>query len=189
VTIKSTCSRLSIMAGIIAMIASNRKAFGGTVTVKGSDAGTFVTANFTYDGVAPAISITYAGSDNLGGPFTSQDIGEYVGTGSSCTAPDGSAGTVFVLVQATEVDTYNQGQLYSTGTGAAAGSGCTSNTTGSFGLSETHSVIGGTGKFADASGSIAGTTTGKDLAVPGSPPGSLGIFGAFQDVRTGAVTD
>jgi hypothetical protein len=188
--VKDTCSKLSIMVGIIAaMIVLNHSAFAATVKVQGSNAGTFVTANFTYDGVAPAISITYTGQDNLGGSFTGQDIGEYSVTTRRCTAPDGSAGTVFVLVRATEVDTYNQGQLYSAGAGAAAGIGCESNTTGSFGLIETHSVMGGTGKFASASGSIMHKVTGKTLAAPGSPPGKRGEFGAVQATRTGSVTD
>jgi hypothetical protein len=73
-------------------------------------------------------------------------------------------------------------------TSAAGNSGCGSNTTGSFGLTETSSVIGGTGEFANASGSITFTVTGTTLAAPGSPPGTLGLFSGFQDTFTGSVT-
>jgi hypothetical protein len=168
---------------------SNPSAFAGTVKVKGSDQGTALTAKFSFDGVTPASSITFTGTDNLGGPFNGQDVGEYAATATSCTAPDGSAGTEFVLVQAKEVVNYNAGQLYSSGAGAADGLGCMSNTTGSFGLTETHSVIGGTEKFEDASGSITGKVIGQTLAAPGSPPGHLGLFSGFQATESGSVTD
>jgi hypothetical protein len=189
-SIKNICSKLVIVAGVLAgVILSNQSVFAGTVKVKGSEQGTALTANFSFDGVAPASSITFTGTDNLGGPFNGQDVGEYAATATSCTAPDGSAGTAFVLVQAKEVVNYKAGQLYSSGAGAADGLGCASNTTGSFGLTETHSVIGGTGKFEDASGSITGKVIGQTLAAPGSPPGRRGLFSGFQATESGSVND
>ena len=95
---------------------------------------------------------------------------------------------MFVLVKASAVINYEKGQVYSSGTAAADNSGCASSTTGSYGLTETQSVIGGTGKFANASGSITYTVIGNTLAVPGSPPGKLGDFSAFQYTRSGSVT-
>ncbi len=189
-SIKNICSKLVIVAGVIAalMISSNPSAFAKTVTVKGSGQGTGLTSAFSFDGVAPASSIISTGKDNLGGTFNAQDVGEYASTATSCTAPDGSAGTKFVLVQAAAVTNYKSGQIYSSGTSAAGNSGCASNTTGSFGLTETSSVIGGTGKFANASGSVTFTVTGTTLAAPGSPPGTLGLFSGFQDTFTGSVT-
>jgi hypothetical protein len=149
---KNICSKLVIVTGIIAalMISSNLSAFAETETVKGSAQGTALTANFSFDGVTPASSIISTGKDNIGGKFNAQDVSEYAFTATSCTAPDGTAGTAFVLVQGKEVRTYKKGQLYTSGTAAADNSGCQSNTTGSFGLTETHSVIGGTGEFANA---------------------------------------
>jgi hypothetical protein len=181
-------SKLSTMVGIIAVIASSHNAFAGTVAIKGREAGTFVTANFTYDGASNAGVATYTGDDNIGGPFSGQDLEEYSFTGGSCTAPDSSVGTVIVLVQATRTDTYNQGQLYAAGVGAADGTGCVSDTTGRVGATLTLSVTGGTGKFANTSGSLTTTITAQVLAAPGSPPGSLGLFGARQVTRTGSVT-
>src|SRR6516165_3340432 len=105
-------------------------------------------------GSCSGVGTTYSGVDNIGGPLTGQEIDEYSFTGSTCPAPDGTTGTAFVLVQANKVDTYIQGQLYSAAVGAKAGSGCASNTTGSTRAIETFSVTGGTGKFANASGSL-----------------------------------
>ena len=189
VTAESLCSKLLIMVGVIAaVIASSHNGFAGTVAIIGREAGTFVTANFTYDGTSNAGWSTYKGDDNVGGRFTGQDLEEYSFTRSSCTAPDHSVGTVIVLVQATRADIYNQGQLYSAGVGAADGTGCVSNTTGRVGATLILSVTGGTGKFANASGSLRTTITAQVLAAPGSPPGSLGLFGARRVTRTGSVT-
>ena len=186
---KNICSKLVIVGGIIAIliISSNPSAFAETVTVKGSAQGTALTANFSFDGVTPASSIISTGKDNIGGTFNAQDVSEYAFTATSCTAPDGTAGTAFVLVQGKEVRTYKKGQLYTSGTAAADNSGCQSNTTGSFGLTETHSAIGGTGEFANASGSITQTVTGTGLAAPGSPPGKLGSFFGFKYTMSGSV--
>jgi hypothetical protein len=62
-------------------------------------AGTSVTAHFTFDGVTPALSIISTGSDNIGGPFTSQKIQENTLVAGSCTAPDRTAGIVFEPVE------------------------------------------------------------------------------------------
>jgi hypothetical protein len=177
------------MAVSLTVVASVKGAEAKTVKVKGSDQGTGLTSNFSFDGVAPALSITYTGKDNIGGTFNAHDVGEYSFTATSCTAPDGSTGTKFLLVQAAAVINYKDGQVYTSGTPAAGNSGCASNTTGSFGLTETATVIGGTGKFANASGSTTGTiANGQELATPGMPPGSLGQFSAFQSTYTGSVT-
>ena len=192
-SIKNICSKLVTVAGVIAIliISSNPSAFAKTVTVKGLGQGTDLTSAFSFDGVAPAVSIVSTGKDNLGGTFNIQDVGEYSFTATSCTAPDGTAGTTFFLVQSAAVINYKGGQIYTSGTAAAGNSGCTSSTTpgtGSFGLTETVSVTGGSGKFAHASGSITFTVVGTGLAAPGSPPGALGTFGAFQYIMSGSVT-
>jgi hypothetical protein len=138
-------------------------------------------------GLRPPLLVTFSGADNVGGPFTGQEVAEDSVTGSSCTAPDGSVGSVFDLVQGVEVVTYQQGQLYTAGTGTSAGTGCQSNTTGSFIVSQKHTVTGGTGKFVNASGTYGGTSIGQALAAPGAPPGRFGIFGAFQGTESGAI--
>jgi hypothetical protein len=189
-SMKNICSKLVIGAGIIAIliISSNPSAFAKTVTVKGSGQGTDLTSAFSFHEGVPAGSVIYTGKDNIGGTFNVRGVGEYSFTATSCTAPDGTAGTKFVLVEARNVRTYNQGQLYTSATAAAGNSGCASNTTGSFGLTATQTVIGGSGKFANASGSITESVTGTTLAAPGSPPGKLGLFSGFQTTVSGSVT-
>jgi hypothetical protein len=192
-SIKNICSELVIGARVIAVliISSNPRAFAKTVTVKGSGQGTDLTSAFSFDGVAPALSIVSTGKDNIGGTFNIQDVGEYSFTADSCTAPDGTAGAASFLVQSAAVNNYKDGQIYTSGTAGAGNSGCTSSTTpgtGSFGLSETQLVIGGSGKFAKASGSITFTVVGTGLAAPGSTPGALGSFGAFQYTTSESVT-
>jgi hypothetical protein len=184
-------SKIAVIAGVVVVLmASKPETFAKTKqTNKGSLSGTFVTANFSFDGVAPAMLVIFSGTDNVGGPFTGQEVGEYSLTGTSCTAPDGSEGTVFDLVQGVEVVTYEQGQLYNAGAGASAGSGCRSNSTGSFIVSQTHSVTGGTGRFVNASGTYGGISIGQTLAAPGAPPGSFGVFGAFQGTESGSVSE
>jgi hypothetical protein len=189
-SINNVYSKLVIVTGVIAvlMISSNPSAFAKTVTVKGSAQGTDLTSAFSFDGVAPAGSAISTGKDNIGGTFNARAVAEFSFTADSCTAPDGTPGTALVLVEARTVRTYNKGQMYTSGTAATGNSGCASNTTGSFGLTETNSVIGGTGKFANAAGSITETVTGTILAAPGSPPGKLGSFSGFQYTMSGSVT-
>lgn len=186
---RNNWSKIAIIAGFGATLVIFFKpiAFAKQAN-NGSLSGTFVTANFSFDG-APAMLVTFSGSDNVGGPLTGQEVAEYSVTGISCTAPDGSEGTVFDLVQGVEVVTYQQGQLYTAGAGASAGTGCRSNTTGSFTVTQTHHVTGGTGKFINASGTYGGTSIGQALAAPGTPPGSFGVFGAFQGTESGAIAD
>jgi hypothetical protein len=179
--------QLLIIAGLIAaVIASNHSAFAGTTNVKGSYAETFVTTNFSYDGISPAITSSHADNDNIGGPFSGQMLVEYLINGNPCMAPDGSAGASFVVVQVTLADNYNQGHIYYAGAGAAAGGGCASNTTGRVGATITLSVVGGTRKFANASGSITLTITAQVLAGSSSP---FQLFGDSHVTKTGSITD
>jgi hypothetical protein len=191
VDIAGKYSKIAVIAGaVVVLIVSKPIAFAETPqTNKGVSRGTFVTANFSFDGVTPALLVTFSGTDNVGGPFTGQEVSEYSPTGTSCTAPDGSEGTIFDLVQGIEVVTYKQGQLYTAGAGASAGSGCRSNTTGSLIVHQMHSVTGGTGRFVNATGTYGGTSVGQTLAAPGNPQGSFGIFGAFQGTESGSVAE
>ena len=184
--------QLSIIAGVIAaLIGWNRTAFAETVSVKGSGSYTGVPVNFSFDGTGhpgnpsgAAAQELLTGHDNIGGPFTGENIGEYaLDPSTSCTAPDGTAGIRLELVEAVGAVAYNQGQLYFYGVGP--GSGCISTSTAVFVLSETHTVLGGTGKFANASGSITMTQTGKVLGAPASP--GFGIFTAASITEAGRL--
>jgi hypothetical protein len=204
VVVKSLCSKLLVMAWVIAVIiVSDPTAFAGTANVKGAGSYTAVTVNFSFDGTGhpgnptgSAAQELLTGHDNIGGPFTGENIGEYaLDPSTSCTAPDETAGISLELVLAVGAVTYNQGQLYFFGVGP--GSGCISTSTAVFVLSETHTVFGGTGKFANASGSITMTQTGRafppfsisqsGMLIP-SPDG-FGLFTAASITEAGSLTD
>jgi hypothetical protein len=186
--------RFAIMAGVIAcVIASNHNAFSRTVNVKGWASETGGSAYFSFDGIShpgnptgTASQLLLAGTDNIGGRFTGQNIAEYtLDFSKSCTAPDGTAGVAVELVEAIEAVTYIKGQLYSSAEGPTRG--CISDTTGVFTETETHTVFGGTGKFSNASGSITLKLTGRILSAPASP--GFGLFGAAAITETGSVTN
>jgi hypothetical protein len=189
-SINNIYSQLVIVAGVIAMliISSNLSAFAKTVKVNGSGQGTDLTTAFNFHEGAPANSVVSTGKDNIGGTFNEQAVEEYSSTADSCTAPDGTAGTASFLVQAAAVTNYKGGQIYTSGTAATGNNACVSSTTGSFGVTATQTVIGGSGKFANASGSITYTVVGTGLAAPGSPPEALGLFGAFQYTTSGSLS-
>jgi hypothetical protein len=194
VVVHKAYSKLSIIAGVlVAVLATNHNTFAGTVNVKGSGSFTSVGANFSFDGTShpgnpngTAGQELLIGTDNIGGPFTGQEIGEYtLDFSTNCTAPDGTAGVGLGLIQAVRAVTYNQGQLYSFAQGPTTG--CISLSTGEFVETETHTVFGGTAKFGGASGSITLTLTGRVLASP-APPG-FGLFTAAAITETGSISD
>lgn len=157
------------------------------IKYKGSGSDTFITAYFTYDG-GTAVVATSSGKDNLGGAYIDQCVSEVSATAGSCTAPDGSAGTLYNLVQSDCAGTYTGGlyqgdQVYSTST---VGTDCISNTSASHGGSSTYTVTGGSGKLVGASGTSTTTYTGVTLAAPQSPGG--GFFGAQQFTSVGSIT-
>jgi hypothetical protein len=157
------------------------------IKYKGSGSDTFVTAFFTYDG-GSAMVATASGKDNLGGAFIEQCVSEVAATAGTCTAPDGSAGTLYNLVQSDCAGTYTGGLYQGTGiySTSTVGTDCSSNTSGSHGGSSTYTVTGGSGKLVGASGTAITTYTGVTLAAPQSPGG--GFFGAQQFSSTGSVT-
>jgi hypothetical protein len=156
--------------------------------LRGSGSYTFVSAAFTYDRSAPGILFTGSGKDNFGGAYIFQCVAELTPTATSCPAPDNTVGTKFDLVRSDCALTYRQGQMYLTAAGAAAGSQCVSNTTGSAGGNVNYTVTGGTHKLAGASGSFIVTFTNQTLAAPGAPPGDNGLFGAGRFTESGAVS-
>src|SRR5260370_22904664 len=96
---KNICSKLVIVAGIIAIliISSNPSVFAETVTVKGSAQGTALTANFSYDGGTPASSIISTGKDNIGGAFNGASAHELTFIATTRTRPVGTVRTSMAL--------------------------------------------------------------------------------------------
>ncbi len=151
---------------------------------KGSDAGSYVTVNFSFDGAAEATVTTYAGRDNLGGPFTGQSVAEYVDAKTTCSLPSGGTGEKYTLVGGMSATTYSGtlNQVYAYWTSAVL---CVDLSTGAEAGSFTQEIIGGSGKLANVSGTATGTFQGQGLAAPSSP--GNGLFGAVQTQLSGSI--
>jgi len=67
-----------------------------------------------------------------------------------------------------------------------SGSQCVSDTTGVTSGQLSYTIIGGTGSFADASGSGTTTFSSQILSLPGSP--GYGIFGSVQFSTSATIT-
>jgi hypothetical protein len=78
----------------------------------GSGSYTLATINFSYDGVTPAVLLTGTETSTLG-PATFQVVSETAATTNSCTAPDGTVGTVFDLVRSNAAGTWKMGRSIS----------------------------------------------------------------------------
>jgi len=127
------------------------------------------------------------GNDNVGGTFVGQSVTEYAPTSTTCKAPDKTTGTVYDLVQSRGVKTYKNGQIFTSAVGESAGTLCASDTTGSENGSVTATIIGGSGNYANASGTETTTFTAELLA-NGPTDGGSGVFGATQFTTGGSVT-
>jgi hypothetical protein len=146
---------------------------------------TFITANFSYDGNAPAVVNQFNGKDNFG-VFTGSCVAEYATGVTACTAPDGSVGVSFDLVESDCVTTYGlTGQIFSHAA-AAKGVGCQSGNTGSQSQTVSYNIVGGTGSFASAAGTLTGALIAFTTAAPLGGDG--GIFGGGAFSETGSVT-
>jgi hypothetical protein len=183
--------RLVFAIGLgLLLVASNTMAAAapdakGPVKYKSKGQLTFITAYFSYDGNAAALVSQSNGRDTFG-PYTSSCVSETVPTASSCTAPDNTAGTVYDLVAANCVTTYGlQGQTFANAP-AATGVECASNTTGVFTQTDDFNIVGGTGAFSGASGSVTSIINGVVTAAPLG--GTLGVFGGASFNTTGSIT-
>jgi len=152
-----------------------------------SSTGSYINNNsFSYDGLALVDVGNLIGHDNIEGNFVAQDYSETAATGSgTCTAPDGTAGSNYPFVEDFQINTYPSGDqmIWFFGTGSPV---CTSNTTGSFGGTENGTIVGGSGKFANASGPIHESYTGVTISSPASP--GSGYIYIDQNTVTGSLT-
>lgn len=153
------------------------------VKVTGTSAGSFVTANFSFDGVEPGLLSIVNGSDT-NGAFGGQGYTEYVATGDTCTAPDKTAGDQYRLFGAWSVTSYkNSVQLVA---GSKIGSECVSTSTGVFGGTTTYTIAGGTGKYLGATGTGTDNFEGVVLFPAVSPGG--GLVGTIVNEYTESIT-
>ena len=204
---------LGILGGIALLLSGGSVYAGGRppkpVKVSGTYGGTFINAPITFDGYNYAVVNNWMGRDSFG-IYNGQRIDAYLMTdpstglpitGTPCTAPDGTAGVSYLLEFAEFVNTYNfkNDQIWGY---SVDGSLCASNTTGSNGESEVFTILGGTGLFTGATGSVTnnqsnvvGTLYYGDFPpfppyyLPyGSSPLATGEFGQVTGTTTGTIT-
>lgn len=156
------------------------------IKVKGTFVGSFVNVPYSFDGAAEASLLTFQGKDNLGGPFVGQNVAEYVDAGQTCnTLPGGASGELYNLVEGISAQTYS-GNLSQVVAFNNSGSACLDTTTG-LEVGQVNSVItGGSGNFANASGTTTSNFVTQILDVPAAP--GYGVFGVAQGVNSGSVT-
>jgi hypothetical protein len=142
--------------------------------------GTLTVTSIDLDGdFIPGFISSYKGSLSPFGPFSAQGFIESSPTTNKCTTPNGEAGTESTLVAGSDVLRIDStGDLiFSTTTIFTACFGIDS----SFSFSFTDTITGGTGKFANATGSINVTGTGV-IVDP------FGTISGFTSTGTGTIT-
>ena len=149
--------------------------------------GAFVSAPFSFDGSGNAGQYTATCRTNLSsGQALKSGVSQSAPTATgTCTAPDGTAGTQYNLLERDDSVTFKSdgSQIFSF---SNSGVECYSNTTGSFGKTENWTIVGGTGKYKNVAGSGTESITGVIIAKPSSP--GFGTFGTEQTTSTGSLT-
>lgn len=184
---------LGILGGIALLLLAGSVYAGGfpsgpkPVKVFGTFGCTFINTAITFDGgLNFATESTCSGHDNFG-IYNNQNIEAYYlpTPPTDCTAPDGSAGVVYVLEFSTSASTFNfsNDQVWSY---SFTGSTCQSLTTGAFSGSTTYTADGGTGFFTGATGTDTANVTGSYLYAAGA--GQTGYFGRNTGTETGTIT-
>jgi hypothetical protein len=142
---------------------------------------------YSYSEYAPGdfgAAFTGIGKDTLGGTFLLAGDGYVSDTGTACTAPDGTAGTVYDNIFAVFVKTYEDGsQLYADDE-STSDSECDSDTTGSQGGTYTYAFTGGSAAYSGATGTLTVKFTDDILATSSDTSG----FASQYYTISGSVT-
>jgi len=155
--------------------------------------GTFISTNFdaNQDSV-PGALLLLEGKSNLG-PFTAQGIFESYNANapnppSACTLPGGEAGIQLALVTGSLVMRFSSRKgdlLYAQFIPPTTS--CLNTATGESSISGTSQIIGGSGKFTNATGSGQFSVSTQYLAADAPGPGSH-VFGSQTGTFTGTLT-
>jgi len=209
---------LGILGGIALLLSAGSVYAGGPppkpVKVSGIEGCSFITTSMTFDGVNLVAHNDCTGHDNFGN-YSRQTIDAYLAIDPStglpitdypaCTAADGTAGELYPLEFAEFVNTYNfnSDQIWGY---SFTGSACVSNTTGSLSVSNEFTILGGTGRFTGASGTVTtkqspviGFLYFSNFAFPpynlsyacpvaSCPYPATGQFGQLTSTTTGTIT-
>ena len=140
-----------------------------------------VSAAFTYNGKAPAGYFTASGTNSLGQSFTAQGVLEVTpGTTPGCTVTrlDGTTetGVDLVFVGSNEAISFPNGFLFDEGTSASACIG----SDGDFSGTLNDKIVGGTGAYKGATGTLVPKFSGTTLAAP--------VAGSFFQAFKGKAT-
>lgn len=148
--------------------------------------GAFSSSNVSFDGSGTAGQYTAQCVSSIGGRGLKIGLSQNDSTSSgTCTAPDGTAGTQYDLLQRIAVTTSSKdgSQIFST---SDSGVECISNTTNVYEKTENWVITGGTGKFKNATGSGTEVIKGQILAEPESP--GYGKYGVETTDSTGTIS-
>jgi len=165
------------------------KAQGSTIRFSGDAAGYFFTgtADSNQDGSPNLINNQQGLSSELGS-FNMGTQFEFIRADpiEPCELPSGGEGAVFNLVQGTQVITIlsDNDQILTEFTELVCCFALPGNPDPTFSLDGTAAVIGGTGEFTDATGTITYTGTGTNEF---SAPDGSGVFGEVNLVATGTI--
>jgi hypothetical protein len=166
---------------------SMAKASPKTIKYKTKFAGSFINTAFSFDGSVQASITTFQGRSTAGGAFTGQSVTEYVDAGKTCTLPDGvTPGETYNLVGGITVGTYDAtlNQVYSYPSSATE---CLDTSTGAGAGQQTVTLFGGTGKYANVSGTETDNFTFQILTDTSATDG-YGYFGANAGSGSGSYT-
>lgn len=175
------------LAAALAITASvaMAKASPKPIKYKTKFAGTFINTAFSFDGSLQASITTFQGRSTSGGAFTGQSVVEYADAGTTCSLPNGSTGEKYNLVGGITVATYNAtlDQVYSYPSSATE---CL-DTSGAGVGEQSVTLFGGTGKYANVSGTETDSFTFQILTDT-TATGGYGYFGANAGAGSGSYT-
>ena len=176
--------RISLIATItFSILALYQVAHASEYHASGNASGTFVTANFDFDQAnesTPAVHITLQGDLTVIGRITDYLVTE-TKPDSTVSCPTGQIG--FSLVSSSAYSAVfrsdSKGDLIYVGGPASAGE-CLNPVNGATTINGSATISGGTGRFADATGTESFQCTGQTLAVDPS----FHVFGAEACAKT-----